>query len=151
LLETLISWGVRSLVGIVVGLQAVQCLTAPAYDALKNSSISRVASVIPGAGSVLNAAAETVLGSAVVLKNAVGAAGILSLGMICLTPFIKLLACILLFRFLCAIIAPICEKRMVDGIETISKGSVLLLRVMGAALAVFVISLAMIMASIRSG
>ncbi|MCD7766417.1 MAG: stage III sporulation protein AE [Lachnospiraceae bacterium] len=151
LLETLISWGVRSLVGIVVGLQAVQCLTAPAYDALKNSSISRVASVIPGVGSVLNAATETVLGSAVVLKNAVGAAGILALGMICLTPLIKLLVCILLFRFLCAIIAPICEKRMVDGIETISKGSVLLLRVMGASLAVFVISLAMIMASIRSG
>ncbi len=151
LLETLISWSVRSLVGVVVGLQTVQCLTAPAVDSLKNSSISRIASVIPGVGSVLNAAAETVIGSAVVLKNAVGAAGILALGLICLTPFMKLLACILLFRFLCAVIAPVCEKRMVEGIESISRGSVLLIRVMSSALAVFVISLAMITASIRSG
>ncbi|MCC8136759.1 MAG: stage III sporulation protein AE [Clostridiales bacterium] len=151
LLETLISWGVRSVVGIVAGLQTVRCLTAPAVDSLKNSSISRVASMIPGIGSVLDAAAETVIGSAVVLKNAVGMAGIFAVCLICLTPFVKLLSCILLFRAVCAAIAPVCEKRMVEGIESISRGSVLLLRVMAAVLVIFVILLAMIIASIKGG
>ncbi|MCD7820548.1 MAG: stage III sporulation protein AE [Lachnospiraceae bacterium] len=151
LLETAISWGIKSMLGIVVGLQAVQCLVTPAVDSLKNSALTRVASVIPGIGSVLNAAAETVAGSAVVIKNAVGAAGIFALGMICLTPFIKLAVCILLFRGICTVIQPICEKRMVEGIESISRGTVLLLRVMTSSLAIFVISLALITASVKGG
>ncbi len=143
LLETLIQWGIKSILGLVVGLQAVQCMITPAVDSMKNSTLNRVASVIPGIGSAWNAAAQTVAGAAVVIKNAVGVAGILALGMICLAPFVRLSACVLLFRVLCAVIAPVCDKRLVEGIESISKGSALLLRVMASALAIFVISLAM--------
>ncbi|MCD8074262.1 MAG: stage III sporulation protein AE [Lachnospiraceae bacterium] len=111
LLETAISWGIRSMLGVVVGLQTVQCLITPAVDALKNTAFSRMVSVIPGIGQVLSAAAETVAGSAVVIKNAVGVAGILALLMICLTPFVKLVACVFLFRLICAAIQPVCEKK----------------------------------------
>ncbi|MCD7814669.1 MAG: stage III sporulation protein AE [Lachnospiraceae bacterium] len=149
LLETAISWGIKSMLGVVVGLQTVQCLITPAVDALKNTAFSRMVSVIPGIGQVLSAAAETVAGSAVVIKNAVGVAGILALLMICLTPFVKLVACVFLFRLICAAIQPVCEKRMVEGIESISAGTMLLLRVMLSVLAMFVILLAMITASVR--
>ncbi|MCD8338428.1 MAG: stage III sporulation protein AE [Lachnospiraceae bacterium] len=149
LLETIISWGIKSLLGVVVGLQTVQCLVTPAVDSLKNSALSRIVSVIPGIGSVLDVAAETVAGSAVVIKNAVGVAGIIALLMICLAPLIKLAACVLLFRVICAAIQPVCEKRMVEGIESISAGTVLLLRVMISVLAMFAILLAMITASVR--
>ncbi|MCC8101299.1 MAG: stage III sporulation protein AE [Clostridiales bacterium] len=149
LLETVISWGTKSLLGVVAGLQTVQCLVTPAVDSLKNSALSRIVSVIPGVGSVLSAAAETVAGSAVVIKNAVGVAGMLTLLMICLAPLVKLTACVLLFRLVCAAIQPVCEKRMVDGIESISEGTVLLLRVLLSVLAMFAILLAMITASVR--
>lgn len=149
LLETVISWGLKSLLGVVVGLQTVQCLVTPAVDALKNSALSRLVSVIPGIGSVLGAAVETVAGSAVVIKNAVGVAGILALLMLCLAPLVKLVACVLLFRVICAAIQPVCEKRMVEGIESISAGTMLLLRAMMTVLAVFAILLAMITASVR--
>lgn len=149
LLETAISWGIKSMLGVVVGLQTVQCLITPAVDALKNTAFSRMVSVIPGIGQVLSAAAETVAGSTVVIKNAVGVAGILALLMICLTPFVKLVACVFLFRLICAAIQPVCEKRMVEGIESISAGTMLLLRVMLSVLAMFVILLAMITASVR--
>ncbi|MCD8103745.1 MAG: stage III sporulation protein AE [Lachnospiraceae bacterium] len=151
LLEMVITWSVKTVLGIVVGLGAVQCLVTPAIDSLKNSALSRVASVIPGVGSILSAAAQTVAGSAVVIKNAVGVAGIIALGVICLTPLVKLAACILLFRALRALIWPVCEKRMTEGLESISRGSILLLRVLASSLAVFVILLAMITASVRSG
>ncbi|MCD8398508.1 MAG: stage III sporulation protein AE [Lachnospiraceae bacterium] len=148
-LETVISWGTKSLLGVVVGLQTVQCLVTPAVDSLKNSALSRMISVIPGIGSVLSAAAETVAGSAVVIKNAVGVAGILALLMICLAPLVKLAACVLLFRLICAAIQPVCEKRMVEGIESISDGTLLLLRVLLSVLAMFAILLAMITAAVR--
>ena len=57
----------------------------------------------------------------------------------------------LLFKLLCALIQPISEKRMVAGIESLSKSIGLILRVLVASLAIFVISLAMITASITGG
>jgi len=144
-----IDGGIKSLLGVVVGLQTVQCLVTPAVDSLKNSALSRMISVIPGIGSVLSAAAETVAGSAVVIKNAVGVAGILALLMICLAPLVKLAVCVLLFRLICAAIQPVCEKRMVEGIESISDGTLLLLRVLLSVLAMFAILLAMITAAVR--
>lgn len=151
LVELCVGWILKSLLGIILGLQAVQCLVAPSVDALKTSSMHRLAKLVPGVGTALDAAAETVAGSAVVIKNAVGIAGMLMLAMICLTPLVKLLVCILIFRLLCALIQPFCEKRMVEGIASISKGTALLLRVQLTGLAVFLISLAMITAAIKGG
>lgn len=151
LIETMISWSVKTILGVVLGLQAVQCLIAPAVDSMKNSGLHRLAKAIPGVGSMLDSALETVAGSALIIKNAVGIAGILALSFICLLPIAKLAACMLLFKLLCALIQPISEKRMVAGIESLSKSIGLILRVLVASLAIFVISLAMITASITGG
>lgn len=150
LMETMVGWTIKSMLGAVVGLQAVQCLTAPAVDSLKNSAAQRLAKSIPGIGGALDAASETVAGSAVILKNAVGVTGMIALAVICLTPIVKLVAAILMFRLLSALIQPVCEKRLVEGIESVAAGMTLLLRVLIAGVSVFVISLAMITASVRS-
>lgn len=151
LLETVIGWVLKSVTGLVVGLQAVQCLIAPSVDTLKHTAAQRLAKAIPGIGGLLDSAAETVAASALVIKNAVGIAGIIAVAVICLTPILKLAACILMFRFLCAAIQPISEKRMVDGIESISRGAVLLLKILMMSASVFVISLAMVTSSARCG
>ncbi|MCC8045448.1 MAG: stage III sporulation protein AE [Clostridiales bacterium] len=151
LLETVITWSVKTVLGIVVGLGAVQCLVAPAVDSLKSTALGRAIAMIPGVGTILGAAVQTVAGSAVVIKNAVGVAGILALAVICLTPLARLAACVLLFRALRAVVWPVCEKRLTDGIESICRGSVLLLRVLSSSFAIFAVLLAMITASVRSG
>ncbi len=151
LLRTVIEWGVKTVTGIAIGLQAVQCLTAPAVDSLKNSAAHRLAKTLPGIGSILDAAAETVLGSALVIKNAVGVAGMLAVLLICLVPFLKLAANVLLFRLLMALIQPISEKRMVGCIESMSAGASMLLRILLSGMSIFLISLAMITASVRGG
>lgn len=149
LVESIVGWSVKTILGLVLGLQAVQCLVAPAVDNLKNSALHRLLKVIPGIGAALDSAAETVAGSALVVKNAVGVAGILALVIICLVPLVKLAACILVFRLLCAAIQPICDKRMVEGIESISGAAALLLRILAASMSIFIISLAMITAAVR--
>ncbi len=147
LVETVIGWAVKTILGLVLGLQAVQCLVAPAVDNLKNSALHRLLRVIPGIGAALDSAAETVAGSALVMKNAVGTAGILALTVICLTPILKLAVCILVFRLLCAAIQPVCDKRMVEGIESLSGAAAVLLRILVSSVSVFIISLAMITAA----
>lgn len=151
LMETVIQWVTKSVFGIVVGLQTVQMLVAPAVDSLKNSALHRLARALPGVGTVLDSAAETVAGSAVVIKNAVGVAGILALAVLCLAPLLRLLACILMFRLLCALIQPFSEKRLVEGISSISRGAALLLRILATGMSVFMISLAMVTAAVRGG
>ncbi|MDO4321758.1 MAG: stage III sporulation protein AE [Lachnospiraceae bacterium] len=151
LLETVTDWILKTVTGLIVGLQAVQCLIAPSVDSLKNTAAQRLAKAIPGIGNILDSAAETVAASALVIKNAAGIAGILALVFICLLPVIKLAVCILIFRLLCAVIQPVSEKRMVEGIESISRGTVLLLKILVMSVSVFIISIAMITAAVKGG
>ena len=151
LIETGIDWIIKTMMGVVIGLQAVQCLIAPAVDSMKNSALHRLAKTIPGVGSLLDTAVETVAGSTVIIKNAVGVAGILALAFICLVPLVKLAGCIFIFKLLCSLIQPISEKRMVEGIESISRSTGMLLRLLVAALSIFIVSLAMITASVKGG
>ena len=66
LLELLISWGIKTVMGVVIGLQTVQCLIAPAVDSMQNSVLHRLAKSIPGIGNAFDAVSETVTGSAVI-------------------------------------------------------------------------------------
>ena len=50
LVGTGISWGVKTLMGLVVGFHLLQGLVLPYADAVKNSGLIRVMEVIPGIG-----------------------------------------------------------------------------------------------------
>lgn len=150
-LKTLLEWILKTTTAILVGLQTIQCLVAPAVDTLKNSTAHRIVKALPGVGGLMDSAAETIAGSALVIKNAVGVAGMIVVLLICLLPFLKLGLSVLLFRLLCALLQPISEKRMVDCIRSFSDGVMLLMKTTLAGLAVFLVSLAMITASVRGG
>ena len=150
-LKTLLEWILKTTTAILVGHQTIQCLVAPAVDTLKNSTAHRIVKALPGVGGLMDSAAETIAGSALVIKNAVGVAGMIVVLLICLLPFLKLGLSVLLFRLLCAMLQPISEKRMVDCIRSFSDGVMLLMKTMLAGLAVFLVSLAMITASVRGG
>ena len=150
-LKTLLEWILKTTTAILVGLQTIQCRVAPAVDTLKNSTAHRIVKALPGVGGLMDSAAETIAGSALVIKNAVGVAGMIVVLLICLLPFLKLGLSVLLFRLLCALLQPISEKRMVDCIRSFSDGVMLLMKTMLAGLAVFLVSLAMITASVRGG
>ena len=150
-LKTLLEWILKTTTAILVGLQTIQCLVAPAVDTLKNSTAHRIVKALPGVGGLMDSAAETIAGSALVIKNAVGVAGMIVVLLICLLPFLKLGLSVLLFRLLCAMLQPISEKRMVDCIRSFTDGVMRLMKTMLAGLAVFLVSLAMITASVRGG
>ena len=48
LLETGINWGLKTLLGLVIGLQVVKNLVAPVMDSLKRSVVGKTAGAIPG-------------------------------------------------------------------------------------------------------
>ena len=87
--------------------------------------------------------AETVLGSALLLKNAVGIAGAAALVLIGLIPTVKLAVGVLIYRFLGAAAQPVTDKRVAECIESVADGGELLMKIVINAGILFIISLAM--------
>lgn len=76
-----------------------------------------VSSAIPVVGKILSDTAETILGSGVVLKNAVGIVGVIVIIGICAMPIIRLAVLTALYHILSAICQPIADKKIIDIIE----------------------------------
>ena len=70
LLDTAVSWGLKTLLGMVVGLQVVRGLIAPVMDILKRSALGKAAGALPGVGNAVNMVTELVLTSAVLVRTA---------------------------------------------------------------------------------
>jgi stage III sporulation protein AE len=76
-----------------------------------------VSSAIPVVGKILSDTTETLLGSGVILKNAVGFVGVIVIIGICATPIIKLTVLTLLYQVLSAICEPLADKKILNIIE----------------------------------
>lgn len=76
-----------------------------------------ITSAIPVVGKILSDTAETVLGSGIILKNAVGIIGVIVIVGICAMPIIKLGVLTVIYHILSAICQPISDKKIIDIIE----------------------------------
>lgn len=144
LLETVIRWGLKSAAGVILGFQMLQNMVIPYADSLKNASIQRIVSAVPGLGGGAGAVSQMLLGAGVLLKNTMGAAAVLVLVMLSLAPLLKLLALCFFYRVAAAILQPVCDKRMAACINGVGNGCWLLLSMSGTALLLFGLSLTII-------
>lgn len=151
LIRMVIVWALKTIATVVIGFQTVQCLVMPAIDALKTSLFHKAAGAIPGIGNVFNSVTEVVLGSAMLVKNAVGAAGMIIMAMICLMPLFKIAVCVILYRLLAALTQPVSDRRLTMCVESTGDGAELLLKVVITTGLMFFVSLALVTAFVRGG
>lgn len=130
LLNTVVSWGLKTLLGFVVGLQVVRGMVAPVIDSLKRTAIGKTAAAIPGVGNAVNMVTELVVTSAVLVRNSLGAAFLLVFVLVGAGPVIHYGFTSLSYRFLAAIAQPVSDKRMVGCLATMGEGCGMLLRVL---------------------
>ena len=103
LLDTAVSWGLKTLLGMVVGLQVVRGLIAPVMDTLKRSALRKAAGALPGVGNAVNMVTELVLTSAVLVRNCLGVVILFAFVAAGAGPVIHYGILSLLYRFLAAI------------------------------------------------
>lgn len=151
LIKTGILWSLKTMTAILFGMQAIQCVASSGVDQVKSSTINKVVSVIPGIGSAYETVTETVLGSAVILKNAVGIAGVAALVFLGLVPVVKLACGALFYRALGAVAQPVTDKRVSECIASVAEGGEILLKIVLHSGILFMISLAMITVMVRGG
>lgn len=146
LLHSVIGWGSRSLIGLVLGFQLVQGMVLPYADAVKTAGVQKLLQVIPGIGAGAGAVTKLVLGSGVLIKNTMGAAAVLVLALITLIPLVKLVVLLLLYRGVAALLEPVADKRLVECINGVADGQKLLLTLTVSGLLLFVITIALVCA-----
>ena len=88
-----------------------------------------------------------VIGSGVLVKNTMGAAGVVILLIITVIPMLKLVILMILYQFVAAVLQPVCDKRIVSCISDMAKGHKLLLSIAASAILLFVVTIAMVCAS----
>lgn len=144
LLKQVISWMMKSLFALVIGVQTVQKLIFPALDTMKNSLWIKAGSVIPVIGNTLGSVTEAILSTAVVLKNAVGAGGMLVLLYICIRPVIRLSLCLILYKLVGALIQPAADPRFAECLDNMADAVALLLMAVAVTGVMFFLSIAIV-------
>ena len=147
LIQTIVSWSLKTLVAGVIGINMIQSMLTPAIDSVKRSILTRGGEAIPVVGDAIGGVAEVILGTAVLIKNGIGVAGTIVCIAICLSPVIQMAVIALMYKLTAALVQPISDKRMVGCISSMADGTTILLKIILASCILFLISIAMIAAS----
>lgn len=151
LLHVLIGWILKTLMGVVIGLQVVRGLVTPAVDSLKRGALGKTASVIPGIGNVVNTASDLILTCAVLIRNSLGVVVLLILVLFGAEPMIHYIVMSFAYRFLAAVAQPVSDKRIVACLGTMGEGCMLLLRVFFQAEFLCIVTFLILMMSFGGG
>lgn len=144
LLEKMIHWVLKTVFLFVIGLQVIQGMVVPGISAAKKTMLIKLGGAVPGVGNTFQAAAETILSSAGLLKNAVGAAGLVALVTILVLPLAKLMGQSFLYGLVMALIQPVSDKRIIGSVEGMSHAIHLLLHVVSVCGILFFLSVAIV-------
>ena len=144
LLKTAISWVLKTALGLIIGIQITKNLVAPALDSLRRTLIGKTASAIPGVGNAIDAVTEMVIGSAVLVRNCVGAVAVVILFLCALAPVIQIGVTGFAYRILAALAQPVSDKRMVGCLHTMGVGCALLLKVLITTEVLFMVTVAIL-------
>jgi stage III sporulation protein AE len=144
LFSSAISWLLKSLLALVVGFNAIQGLVVPVSDQVKRSAMMKASEAIPGIGDALGGVAETVLGAGILLKNAIGVAGLIVIISICAVPLIKLLIITVVYKVGGAALQPISDKRFIECISASAKSASMLLNAVFVGAVLFILSITIV-------
>ena len=124
------------------GFHLLETMVVPSFDATKNTLLNKMMGMIPGAGSIAQSVAGTVVGSSILIKNTLGATAIIFIIIMLLIPLIKLLLYTLFYLLLAILLEPISDERFVKCIMAAQKGGLLLIYGLCMTASLFILTIA---------
>jgi len=132
---------------IFVGVITIQGAAGSVADGLTlRTAKFATATLVPVVGKVLSDTVELVMGASLLIKNAVGIFGVITVFMICLYPLIKLLSLIVVIKISGALVQPMGDEKMAKCLDSMGNN---LLLVFGAVVIIalmFFLAITMIVA-----
>ena len=141
-MEKLVVWGFHTVMATVTGVQILRNMLAPAFDSFRRSLIGRAAESLPGIGSMVDAAAQTLLASAVLIRNCMGIAVLVVLLCGALAPVLYMAVRCGMFYLLAAIAQPVADQRIVGCLRVVARGYGIYVRLLAGTVVLFFLAVA---------
>lgn len=145
-------WILGIVLTIFVGLLSLEGTLSSSIDGLTaKTAKAAISNLVPVVGKALGDSIDTVLGSAVILKNAVGVVGIIVIVSICIIPIIKLAILSITYSIAAALAQPIADKNVVKLLDQFSDTFKILLGIIFVVAAMFLIGVAIVVKMSNTG
>lgn len=110
------------LLTVFLGVISVQGATGAVTDGITIRTAKYVTgNFVPIVGRMISDAADTVVGASLLVKNAVGLAGVVIIILLCAFPAIKILSLALIYNFAAAVMQPLGNSPIITCLSTIGK------------------------------
>ena len=146
LVRDAIRFGVKTVFGLMMGMNIIQGLVVPVSAEVKNLAVMRLGSAIPGVGNSVESVLQTVLCAGKLVKNAVGVAGVIAVFFLCAVPLIQMIVSRILLQAASAVLQPVSDKRLIRGLTGAVGAVDLYIYTVGAGAMLFISSIAIISA-----
>ncbi len=143
LTEMLVGWSLKAAMALVMGFHMIQGIITPAADSFRATAISKGLDMVPGVGDISGSVTDMVIGSAMLIKNGIGAAALVALIFVCAIPLVKLLVIMLAYYLLAAILQPVSDERITGCLAGMGTGVKLLFQAVFAVLVLFLLTIAL--------
>lgn len=151
-LKSGIVWFLGIVLTIFVGVVSLEGTMSSSVDGITAKTTKAVvSSAIPVVGKILGDAVDTVLGSGIVLKNAVGLIGVVVVIGICIMPILKLGVLTVSYKLLSTVSQPIADEKIVSLLDQIGDIFKILLAILSAMSFMIIIGTALVLKISNSG
>lgn len=147
-LNSLFKWVIGLIFTVFIGFASIQGITAGSIDGLSIKTAKfAIKSYIPIVGSYISDGFYIVLASSSLIKNAVGACGLLLLAGTILAPILQLIVFMLALKLMAGIIEPLGDGKIASFVNTLSKNMTMLISMIVAVSFMYVILTGLVMCS----
>lgn len=138
-----VGWSLKAALALVMGFHMIQGLISPAADAFRTTAASKGLDLVPGVGNISGSVTDLVLGSAMLIKNGIGAAALGALVFLCMIPLIKLAVIMAAYYVLAAVLQPVSDERITGCLTGMGNGVKLLFQAVFTVLVLFLLTIAL--------
>lgn len=128
-----------------VGLLSLQGVAGAVVDSVGLRTAKFVTgSFVPVIGGMLSDALEAVVGTSILLKNAIGLVGVLVIFALAAFPVIKILSLVIIYRLAAALVQPFGDTQIADSLQTMGSSLIIVFGAVAAVGLMFFIALSII-------
>lgn len=140
-----VKWGMGILMTIYIGMLGLQGFNSAFADGIAGRTVKyAICNFIPLVGGVLAESTEAVLGSVMLIKNAVGLAGVIAIVTLCAAPLVNILVMSIVYKLSASICEPATDKRVVSLLSDLSSCISLSFSILLMVSVMFILSVAML-------
>jgi len=136
------------LLTIFLGVVSVQGASASIADGITIRTAKYITSnFVPVVGKMFADASDTVIGASLLVKNAVGLAGVFILLLIVIFPSIKILALAFIYNFSASIMQPLGNNPITETLSVIGKNLIFIFAALASVSLMFYLAITIIIAA----